>query len=432
MVATIKTWLVLTLVGVAGVGAAGAVYGPRLAREMFPQIYIARAVLPIAQEIVPDMDAVDSLIAIGNKLSGSWRQEMILGVSSIDGVLADNINAMNPMILPAIPTLTLHADTRWDSARSAYSADLRLQLLVTTVFSADLFLDQELIALQSESLFGFPVTANPRTLGSEWNSSLPGSTFFPTTLDDELFYQAYRAALFFERREAPNFDPFIASLRDLAASMEFDYLGRDDYDIFSVTIPVDQANISARLFFNAVQLPFVPLQEDFTVLMHIDGSRLVLAKFPDIDSYIRPISNNALGFTLFGYSGEWHFDNNDRLQHSLTANGLTANLLWDHNAVSGDNFAIAVAYGGSHVNLSGSLRTSGDRTDAHLRTIEINVPDIRITLNLRSTIQPLDSPVTFASQDARRLTDLTIIHILDMTRRIGDTPIGGIIGNILP
>ena len=436
MIASIRVWVVLALIGVTCAGA-GAIYGPRLARRVVPELYVARAVLPLINELEIESEVFEAINLIGSIVSGSWEQELAFGVNRLEGSQID----MDPSIMAALPMLSLRADTIWDGSRQAYSADVSLRMAVTSVFDAELFLDRNLVAINAPIFFDFPITLNPHSIGSDWNNSFLGGMVLPITLDDDLFYSAYEAALFFERQTAPDFSRFLSSLRDIAGHLSFEYLGREEHDMFSITVPMGHANASTWHLWAALESFDMGEQflfsENLVVVLHIDGTRLVQAEvqLPDLNDFLRlyfPVGGGRIQFATSNQEGEWLFDNDGRFEHTIRSPQFDLEIAWDFARTSGDNFNFSMDIEGTALSAAGSLNTTDTSAAINFRQLNIQTDDMDASFNIRTTMTASNQAVIFESEGARRLTDLNIFDLAMLYLRIADSPIGGLIGNLLP
>jgi len=435
MIATIRLWVVLAAIGISCAGAA-AVYGPRIARNVVPELYIARAVLPIIHEATPQSEVFDAVTLIGQLVSGSWQQEIALGINKIE---SDYLQ-LDPSLSAALPVLTLQADATWDSIRQAYAADISLRMALTSVFEASLHLDRNIIAAYVPMLFDFPLTIDPRQISNEWNSSLIGGALHALDIDDNLFYRAYEAALFFERRPAPDFTRFIASIPALASGAEFAYVGREEYDIFSVTLSATAVNNSLSLLWEALEsfeIGSKPIfEDDVLIILQIDDSRLVQTDIP--------LPNNEILSIYFTEGGghsrlifpqlelDWHYNNNGRFTHSLSSQYFDISLDWDFSNTANDNLFIKFENNDLSANINGRLRVSDKSAEANLRQINIITEELDAAFNIGIIIEASNEAVVFDAQNARRFADLNFFDLAAMYLRIEDSPLGGILGNLLP
>ena len=433
MICTLRIWIVLTVLGLAGAGAAGAYYGPQFARNMLPQFYVARAVATTANEFMPVMDSLQVLIP--EIQNASQRHEFTLGLNHISG-----IDGIDPAILSVAPMLSLRNVLRRDMDRNAYAAAMSLQMAATTLVSADLHLDQELIAVRIPLLFDHSITANPRRIGSEWDSSILGGILASGIIDDTLFYQAY--STLFDRRPEVDLAAFMSSLVSLAANIDFYYAGQNTemgVDVFQLTVPAGHANASANLLI----ADFIHFAEDLTLTMYVGGNRLSGMDFvarADI-GITSPIDlHGQIRFTDIGTADFYFHSSETDIQYLETLSGHLALDVTGAGQVI--NFAIeanghgdlTLAYRPNYsIGAEGAVRLFPEawRVEADLSRLDIQIPGADISFNLRYMLMPDNEPVIFNDESAQLLTDLNIFDLLGVYARIEGSPLAGIIGDFL-
>jgi hypothetical protein len=358
-----------------------------------------------------------------------------LGLNHLRG-----IEGLDPAILSAAPMLSLRNVLRWDSARNAYAASVSLQMAVTTLLSADLHLDQDIIAVNIPLLFDHSITMDPRRLGSEWDSSIPGSMLAPGIIDDAMFYYMYSSI--FDRREEVDIAAFISSLAALAANTGFYYEGRGSEiaeDVFLLTVPASYANASANILLPG-GINFV---EDLDITMFTGRNRLAgmdfearadigspshillrgQIRFPDTGraEFAFQSFEEAYGYleTLDGYLSLDDTTGNQTISFTVDAEG--------HGDLSTEprpNYSAGA---------EGTIRLFPEawRAEADFSRLSIAIPGADLSLNLRYMVMPDNEPVIFDAEGARLLTDLNIFDLLGMYARIEGSPLGGIIGDFL-
>ena len=435
MAATIRLWIVLTAIGITCAGAA-AVYGTRAARQMVPELFVARAVLPVIQSLTPEDDVFDALIFAGDLLGGSWQQSLDFGVNRLEGDLID----IDPSIMATLPLLNLHSNMIWDNARQAYSADLGIRMAVTNVFELDMYLDRNLMMFETPVLFDFPIMVNPQIISEEWNASLLGRTILPITFDDFIFYQAYLDTLFSEPITMPDFTDFLASFHGIENDLEFEHLGQDEFDNFTVSIPASRVNTSIKLLWEALELfdlGAVPtFDEDLLILLQIDGSRLVQVDIPLDGSEVLQLyfseGGGHIQFSTSQIEGDWHFNNSGRFKHSITTDEFNVFIDWDLSGhVVAENFSFSIDADDIKLSASGLLNISAEKIDTHIRNFDVVTDELNASFNLRTTLERPVTAVFLDSSNARRLADLNIFDLLAMYQNISDSPLGGVLGDFL-
>ena len=456
MIANIRTWLVVTFLGLACAGAAAVVYGPEIARNVLPQFFLARAAAVTAQEFRPALMAAHSMIPRIQR--EPLRHELILGLNSIN-----TAGGLDPSLQAVLPILSMRNVTRWDNVNNAFAANLNLQMAATTIIGADLHLDSDRILLNVPMLLEHGIIVNPRQLGSEWNQSILGGLLFPVIIDDQVFYQIYQDILF-SRMEEVDFSPFLDSLPRLILETEIEFLGREAFEgsgrqveVFEVTVPAERANNSWELLLDTAvfQAPALddtniftfinPLTtEDLIVTVYVDGGRLagvdMIAETADFiqNASFRFPDVGSVSFNLLSVGKVSGFEQN--LKGSMSVRETVG-----HHAI---NFTIEVS---SHTGLSNNLDFSGDifnqtitahgdvrlfpevwRVEADIRALSISLPELDVSLNARYMLFADTEPVLFFGDDARLLTDLNIFDLLGIYARIEGSPLAGILGNIMP
>ena len=436
MAATIRLWIVLTAIGITCAGAT-AFYGARVARQIIPEVFIARAVLPVIQDLTPQNEVFEALSFAGDLLGGSWQQNLALGINRLEG---EQIG-IDPSLSATLPLLTLHSNMIWDSTQQAYSADLDLRMAVTSVFELDMYLDRNLMVFETATLFDFPIMMDPQNISGEWNASLLGRTILPITFDDFTFYQAYLDLLFSEPITPPDFTHFIASFQGIQNDLEFAHLGRDEFDNFSINIPASRVNTSVKLLWEALEsfdIGHPPtFYEDLLILLQIDGSRLVQIDIPLDDSDVLQLyfseGGGHIRFSTSQINGDWYFDNNGQFTHSITIEDfISISINWDFSDyLVAENFAFRILDDDVRLSANGFLRISDGQIDTHLRQLELLADDVDVSFNLRATIEKPTQAAIFDSTNAHRLADLNIFDLLAMYQNISDSPLGGVLGDFL-
>ena len=403
------------------VGAA-AIYGPTLARQMFPQFFVLRAAANLTREIIPENQALQLPVLLSEILRDSWRQEFIIGLNRLETDIAD----IDPNIMSAAQILSLRNVVRWDRVQNVYAAELALQMAATPLISADFHFNEERIAVTVPMLLDQSLTINPRRFGGELRESILGTFIQADEIDDALFYEIYSSAL--EVRREIHMEEFISSLARLAVNLDFEFAGRrDNLDIFRITIPAEQANISAGHLTDSVIF-----EEDIVLTMYLDGSRL--AEIYSEWGSIRFTEPGAAEFdTIFGH-GTWLYDNNNRLYQSLSmtyidGTSIEASIDWDYQNIS---VSVGLAYGAfsALVGLDGTLQVFPDnnRIESHLRTLNVNYGhQFDIALNIRHIIYSDNTPIIFDDDNTRTLASLNILDLAGIAARVADSPLGGII-----
>ena len=444
MIGTIRVWIIIAAIGAGCVGAVG-VYGPRLARSTAPQFFVARAMLTLAQGVMPEIEnlqAFSDLIEAFN--NGVWRQELRLGINQLEGEITSNID---PSILSAAPMFTLKNVTRWDNVQEAFAAELALQMATTTIVNADLYLDRERMIVNIPMLFDFGLTVDPRRLGSDWDASLIGGMLLPGIIDDEAFYQMYMEMLFSPREEA-DLSGFIASMPELLRHMDFEYGGRhaiDDFeqrvDIFYLTIPKYQVNASIGYVISGVDFT-----DDITLVLHINGRHVL-----GID-YKTSIDVNHLQLAQSGHIrfteelGQLQFELVSLESGMDSMHSIHGTLLFSdgpgHQAISfninfTENRDLLSSRGPPQPSFIASLEgkiqiyPQDYRIEADFRNLSISWQSSDISLIAQYAIQVDNEPVIFDDTNSRALTDLNIFDLLGMYARIEGSPLGGMLGDFL-
>lgn len=427
MIANIRMWIVIVALGGTACVSAGIIYGPRLARSVMPQFFVARAVTTTADEFLPSLQAVNAILP--EIISNALRHEFTLRINRLEGDLAANIDQN---IISALPLTSLRSVTRWSEYRDVFTADLNLQIAATSLFHTDFYFDQERIAVNIPLLFDYALYLDPSRLGTDWNGSVFG-TFLPALpVDDIEFFQTY--SLMFERvmPEHIDFTEFLDTLPGLIPYMEFEYLARvtlgdEEVDSFRVTIPVEQANISWRILWsNFPELDIMDLSEDLAFNAYVDGDRLAQLSFSPIFSNGN-ISSNIDGNIRFTDEGAAQFN-------IVSDQGPT--IVGGRIALSQNdiNFDIELNQETFNLATSGAIRLFPDawRIEADFNNISLAIPEANITANLNYMLLPDREPIIFDADSARHLTDLNIFDLLGLIGRVEGTPLGEIISNFLP
>ena len=442
MVGTIRTWIILVAVGAGCVGAAG-LYGPHIMKNMFPQFFVARAMVNLTRDIALDTEVLQAIpIMIEEIRHESWRQELTLRINHLEGDIASNVD---PSILAVAPMASLRNVSRWDSAREAFAAELALQMAATTILSADFHLDRERIAVYIPMLFDFSLTADPHQLVSDWNNSIFGSFLSPGAIDDEMFYQIYEE-IFFEPGDGVDFLEFSASLVNLAMQIEFEYAGRqtlDDtdqtVDVFYLTVPVDYAEASADILIQGVSFTEAPV-----FVVYVNGSRLAGVDF-EARFGIENIQITKSGYMRFQETGSVQFEIiflEEGLNFMYSASGYMVfdggpgyqNVSFDINFVYMQNILASVFTAPFTVGANGEVRLSPQdkRIEADFNNLSLSWQDNDVSVNIRYLLQSNSEPVIFDESNARLLTDLNIFDLLGVYSRFEGSPLSEFIGSLLP
>jgi|GEM_PF-2193174 len=422
-----RTWIAVTIIGLICVGAAGVIYGPRLARTMVPQLYLARAAAVTVQEFRP---AFDTALEMLPKLQGEQlRHELTLGLNNLQGDLVRNLD---PGILSTVPMLSLRNVIRRDKVNDSFAADIGLQMAATPIVNVGLHLDRERIAVNVPLLFDHSIIVNPHRLGSDLTNSVLGTFIPPGMVDDAQFYWMYDNVLF-DVTEPIDLSEFFATLPGLFLSMEFEYLGRNEFDEFRVVVPAEQANRSWGALLGS--FPDIDLvmfasqltEDDIAVTALVGGGRLVGLSFELYDNTEEIIITSPEAGSL-------------NFRHSLTTDifsqatniGLNVSDERTHQAISvnADTEAGGMVSGSAEIDLR--LFPEAWRLEADVRSLSVSVPSLDIVLHARYMLMPDTEPILFHDEHARLLTDLNIFDLLGVYARIGSSPLGGILGNLLP
>ena len=382
MSVTKKLIIFIASIGVV-CGVAAFIYGPAVVRSMAPQFFVTRAVTNTASEFMP---LIDSLQTLAPKIQNEpIRGEVMLNIGRIDGGLAEE--HIPPFVRPVISMLTLRSIVRRDGTGDNYNLQMSLQMAATRLLNADIYINRDRIALNVPMLFDYSIIADPRRLGSEIDDSVLAYFLIPGLIDDDLFYQLYLSA-FFTPLEEIDIQAYIDDFTELIDQAEFEYLGREVYDIFYLSVP----------------------HRDLSATVYIDDSRLVKVRFDNANINFPEPGTVEFDFMEEAISGRLDF----------TGAGV--------NQVV--NFNLTAPY----VTTSGVLRLYPEywRVEADIDRLNIALQDIDLSLNTRFTLLPDTEPVIFNDANARLLTDLDIFDLLAMYTEIGDSPLGGILGNVLP
>ncbi|MCL2398267.1 MAG: hypothetical protein FWC91_00810 [Defluviitaleaceae bacterium] len=411
-------WIALAAAGVVCTGVA-AVYGPPLAKNIVPEFFIARAVIPIAQEIMSDIETMQNLV-VGLQ-ENPWRQDATFGLSHLSGNITQNIDST---MLSAASLASLRSALRWDNVQEAYAAEISLQVAVTTLASASFQLDRGRIAANIPMLFDYYIAANPHSLVSDWNDSVFGnlSSFFIT---DDTFYETYRAIFFDHRDELQDIDfsKFLESLRSLPEYITFEYVGQDIYDEYLVTIPMERINESLRIFqetiTDTVNMPVqVALNGDLAISLFIDGSRLIRANFRGPGLFD--------GALTFSDRNVFEFEISVNAEHQMF-NKLDIWGDWFGNVISLNfNFDDFV-----RMNSVFTLLPERNRIEAHIRELNLVNDDMNATINVRYAIYTDTSPIVIDRENERLLTRLNLLDLGAITVRALNSPLGELLGNLI-
>ena len=449
MTPLIRNLIIAAVLGTACIGAA-VVYGPPLAKNIAPQFFVGRAALNLYQEFAP---MTDSTVIVNDFLRSSWRQESTLRISSLEGEFLERDLNFDPAVLSALPMLSLRNVTRWDSNQEALASELSLQMAATGLLNLDLYMARDKMAVNIPMMFDFPIVANPRRLGSEWDVSL-GGWIMPGIIDDALFYQLYSDVLFAAR---PHFDipGFINSLAGMARYVEFEYEGRHpivglnlgqeamnqeainqetinqetgrNVDVYRITLPAQQVNNSMEILLaDAVPsyaMAAILFTDDLIFTLYVDGSRMA-----GVDFEGARLRFPEPGLAQFSLSVP---DQTITNQAITGQNIISGYILFDnsgsHQVISFNAAATGLEFTAS---AEGQVRVFSEagRIETNLTNLGIESPDLNISLNLQHLIFPDTEPVLFDAAYARLLTDLNISDLLGVLSRIEDTPLGAILG----
>jgi len=441
MIGAIRTWIIIAVLGAGCVGAAG-LYGPHLMKNMFPQFFIARAAVNLTREVTINTDTLQAIPSMIEEIRhNSWRQEMTVGIDRLEG---DFISNIDPTILAVAPMLSLNNISRWDNTREAFASELILQMAATTVASVDLHLERELIAVYIPMLFDFSITTDPRHVGSDWDSSVLGSIVSPGMIDDQLFYQIYEEILF-ESGEEIDFTKFADSLIELARHITFEYSGRqtpDDIgrvvDVYYLTIPANYAETSMDII-----VPGTSFTDDLKLIVYIDGSRIIgvdIEAWLSIDriqfaksSYFRFPEASHVQFEIvilegldLMYSVDGYLDFHEGAGYQAAS--FDINLVRSHDLLSSVLTFPTVAGAKGRV----QWFPQDHRIAADVNQLSVSWQDNMVSVNVRYLIYSDNEPVIFDKNNARPLTDLNIFDLLGVYARFESSPLGGLLGSLLP
>ena len=441
MISAIRIWVVVVVIGVGCIGAAG-LYGPYLAKTMLPQFFVMRAVVNLTQEIGVNAETLQVIPVMAEEIRNeSWRQELTLRIDQLEVDILPNID---PAILSVAEVLSFRNISRWDSNREAFAAELAVQMAVTTVASADLYLDRELIAVYIPMLFDFSIMVDPRRLGSEWDDSIFGNVLSPDLMEDELFYQMYEEMLF-DPREEIDFEEFVNSLAGLAMYVEFEYAGRQNFndtdqivDVFHLTVPENYIRDIVGIVIQDARFT-----DDLALVLYINGNQLLGMDF---------VARLNIDNSQFVKSGFLHFLEAGRIQFEVillegirsmqSANGYLVfeggsryqSVSFDVNLIGNRYPASSLLTTPSTVSADGRVRLfpQDKRIEADINNLSLVWQDNYVSVNIRYQLQIRDEAVIFDKNNARLLTDLNLFDLLGLYARFGSSPLGGVIGNLLP
>ena len=423
MTPLVRNWIIAAVVCLV-CGGAAAVYGPPLAKNMVPQFFVGRAAFNLYREFAPMMDGT---VIVNDFLRNSWRQESTLRVSRLEGEFLDSLD-VDPAVLSVLPMVALRNITRWDSDREALAWELALQMAATGILSVDFYLDRERMVIDFPALFDFPIAADPRRLGSEWDASL-GGWIMPGAIDDAQFYQAYTDMLFAARAQY-DVQGFLQSLAGLARYVEFEYAGRQTFDeeatsdVYHVILPAQRINHSLDILF-ANDVSFISgirFEDDLVFTLYVEGGRML-----GVDFEVFRFRFPEPGMTRF--SAEFTSDSIPDQMHSVVSGDISFD---DSNALyQSISFDLSVAGLDFTAGAEGQTRVFAERVETALNNLRLEGPDFDISLNVQHMIFPDDEPVVFEAENARLLTDLNISDLLGVLNRIEETPLGAIMEGAL-
>ena len=396
-----KLLIAIACIGAVCTGAA-VIYGPTLARNMAPQFFIARAVANTARDYIPALNAMHSIASEAQH--APLRSEATLGISQLGGHFEESLPGI---IRSGISMASLRTVARMDASREVHAAELSLQMMATTLITANIHLDRDRIAVGVPALFDYSLAIDPRSLGRELDESVLRDILLPPgVIDDEEFYRIYRE-LFELRVEDADFAAFRASLLDLARYMEFEYLGTyEDMDRFRIIIPFRQANATITTLVNGDIFT-----DDIPFTLYIDGNRLVRVDF------VTPMVTDA-------YSWHFTFEEGGAFQFQLI--GLVNTVTGDVNVRNHDfNFHID----SQEFGLRGSARLFPDTWRVETNFSVFMFTDV--TLNANLLLFEDTEPIIFDEDRSRRLPELNILDLIGIFERLEQGPLWGIIGNLL-
>ena len=428
-------WIALAICGVVCTGVA-TVYGPPLAKNIIPQFFVSRAILPIAQEFMSDMETIQNLII--ELQENPWRQDANFGLNHLRGDIAQNID---PTMLSAAPLAAVRSVLRWDNVQEIYVAQVSLQVAVTNLISANFHMDQNSIYANIPILFDYWIDANPRSLASDWNNSIFGG-FSSFIITDDTFYEMYRAVLFDTREQLSdlNFSKFLESLRALPEYITFEYLGQNVYDEYLLTIPAENVNESLSILFETLveTMPYLPnqltLNEDLIINVFIDGSRLVRVNFDGsqlfggslIVSDINSAGNlrNAVSSNRNIVDFEIFINQEQQTEQLDNQNQINIWGDWSNNNIS-LNFNVD---GVASLNSEITILPERNRIEANIRELNLINDDMDLSINVRYSIYPDTAPIVIDRESERLLTNLNSFDLIPMAARAINSPLGELIG----
>ena len=416
-----KILIGLVALCIVGGGAVAAMYVTPLGRNMFPQFFVARAATNTVRDFMPLVDSVRAIIP--QIQNSSLRHESTVGISRLEGRLAQNIP---PAAISVFPMVSLRNVTLSD--RDAFFTELFLQMAATPIFNANLHLERGRAAVGLPMLFDYNIIVDPRHLGRDIDASIFGDTIVPRgMIDDELFYRIYSNILFAPRDEI-DINAFISILTELALHINFEYSGQEeDADVFNLTIPQNRANTALSSSLNALGIHIAAdfaVTEDIPVILTIADNRLSAINF------IAPIDISGVRFApMF----QLNFPEAGRVQIEIIE--LTQRMQLDL-AVQNNDIAITSSVEDTNFSASatGTITLVPDawRVEADFRNLSLQTSELDIALHARYMMTENTAPVLFDSTNARHLTDLNILDLLGALARIEESPLGGILGGVLP
>ncbi|MCL1987164.1 MAG: hypothetical protein FWG64_04240 [Firmicutes bacterium] len=412
----IKKVIIILLASTAVVGGAAAAFGPNLARNFAPQFFIARAVLNTSQEFTPFLWAARDILP--QVQSQPLQLETSLTINRVDGSLIGNIPAA---ITPALQLLTIQNTTRLDAAWDNLANSLNLQMAGTTLLNADFTLNRQQLLLNVPAIFDFNLAIDPRRLGSELNeSALTGMVLPANLIDDELFYYFY-SQLFLQRQQI-NVQGFINSAITMATNANFEYIGRnEDSHVFRVIPTMNDASTAANFI-----LEGTAFAEDPIIDLGIIGNRLsfatVIANF-SINGILTPI------YLEIYFTGTGEAEYEILFPNGTVAGNLAVTEQADHSRL---NFTVAITTDAT-ATATGTVQLYPQdwRIVGSFANLTITTPDIDITLNGNYSLQADYQPIIFNTAEARTLAQLGIFDLLGGMARLSESPIGGILGDLI-
>ena len=135
-------------------------------------------------------------------------------------------------------------------------------------------------------------------------------------------------------------------------------------------------------------------------------------------------------FTIMGLSG---YDEEGRIDVEIIE--LVQTLQFDLAVQNNDiAFNARAEDSGFSVSTAGNITLFPDawRVEADFRNLSLRTPDLDIALHARYVMTENTTPIQFDAAGARHLTDLNILDLFGALSRIEGSPLGGIVGGILP